>query len=87
MAARVSNGFATVMTVSSSVKATRNTVMIVSRRAILDFVVVKCCNNHKGPMSIASPSAIVMQVTSLSMIESLLYTVVSEGKFSSSLCP
>ena len=61
--------------------------MIMSRRRKLDCPVEKCCNNHSGPTSIARPRAIVVQVTNLSITESLLYIVVSEAKFSGSSKP
>lgn len=50
--------------------------MINSRILVVDPSVVAYCNSHKGPMIIASPDAIVAQVTNLLILDSLLYTVV-----------
>lgn len=70
-----------VITLTRTAKATRKKVMINNRSLVLNPSVVKNCNNHKGPISIPSPLANVMQVTNLFILDSLLYIVVVLSKF------
>ena len=55
--------------------------MINNRSLVLNPSVVKTCNTHKGPISIPSPIANVVQVTNLFILDSLLYIVVVVSKF------
>lgn len=63
-----------VIMVSSTANPVKKNVMIISRTLGSDrtLSVEKCCNNHKGPISIARPRAMVMQVDIFSINESLL---------------
>lgn len=55
--------------------------MISKRTRVLELsVVVKYCNNHKGPMSSISPPVMVAQVVNLPILESLWYIVVVLSK-------
>ena len=85
VAAKVSNGVATVRMLNRMVNATMKTVMIVSRFWRSDLVFSMYCKIHKGPTNMARPRMIVAQVTLLFMTDSLVYLVVLEAKFSGSL--